>query len=434
MRRLFFWLVVVAVLAGGAGAAGVPVYQWWKKRITPRYLTAKVSRGQVEAVVNSTGTVNPVRSVKVGAFVSGPILKLFVDFNSPVKEGQLIARIDPKLPKAAVERDQAAIDRDYATLATQKADLARIDALLEQAKNNEMRAIKLQSINKDYISEQEMDQFHFTRKSYEAQKKLVLAAIDQANAAIKLSKANLKNSQASLDYTEIKSPTDGIVVERKVDEGQTVAASFQTPELFNIAVDLDKKVHIFANVDEADIGQITAARQQKRPVSFTVDAYPQDVFHGTIEDIRKNSTTTQNVVTYPVVIAAPNTGKKLFPGMTANISFQIEVRDNVLRVPTAALRFTPPPARVHPDDKKYLDGLPVEQPESGVRLSASQKAALARSRSRRLVWVQEGELLRAVSVTLGISDGQFAEVLNGELAEGQEVVTGIEGVVERNRR
>ena len=201
--------------------------------------------------------------------------------------------------------------------------------------NNEQRAINLRKTNKDYVSDQEMDQLQFNRMALEAQ-------VEVAKANIDVAEAGLENAKTNLDFTKIISPVDGIVIDRKVDPGQTVASSFQTPEMFIIAPDMDKHMYVYASVDEADIGQIRAAQEKDRRVTFTVDAYPEDVFTGKIFQVRKNATTTQNVVTYPVVIEAPNPGMKLMPGMTANISFQIDVRENVTRVPTAALRFVPP--------------------------------------------------------------------------------------------
>jgi HlyD family secretion protein len=412
MWKLVRWLLMLVVLGGIGVAVGIPAQQWYKEKTRPRYLTAKVSRGRVEAVVNSTGTVKPVRSVQVGAFVSGPLEKVFADYNSVVKKGDLLARIDPRLLRAAVERDQAA-------LLTQKAELARVDALLQQAKNNEMRAKKLQSINRDYLSDTEMDQFKFNRQSLEAQRKLALAMISQAEAT-------LENSQTNLGYTEIRAPVNGMVIERKVDPGQTVAATFQTPELFVVAPDMEKHMHVFASVDEADIGLIREAQAKKSQVQFTVDAYPRDLFTGTIYQVRKSSTTTQNVVTYPVVVEAPNPELKLMPGMTANLSFLIEACEDVVRVPVAALRFVPPPARIHPDDRKYLEGIVPDRKQSGSRPSARHKTQAAQGRARRVVWVSEGDRLRAVTVTLGLIDNRYAELLAGDLEEGQEVITNLD--------
>ena len=409
MRRLFRWLVVLAVLGGIGAAVAMPTAAWLKKRSQRTYQTATVSRGRVETVVNSTGTVKPVRSVSVGAFTSGPIAEILVDYNSVIRKGQVLARIDRKLLQAAADRDRAALE-------TQRAELNRVEALLQQAKNNEARARRLASVNKDYLSDTEMDQFKFGTLTAEAQRNLARASVDQA-------RATLENSLANLGYTEVTSPVDGIVIERKVDPGQTVASQFQTPELFIVAPDMEKHMHVFASVDEADIGLIRTAQQSNRAVKFTVDAYPGDLFAGKIYQIRKNSTTTQNVVTYPVVIEAPNADLKLMPGMTANISFQLETKDDVLRVPAAALRYVPTAEEVVPEDKHYVEQFTTDQAE-GTRRSAAEKAELARNRQRRLVWVQDGPLLRAVPVMLGLIENRYAEVVGGDLAEGQAVVTG----------
>jgi HlyD family secretion protein len=416
MRRFLKWCLILGVVGGGLVALGSGGGAWLQARSARKYLTATLSRGRVETVVNSTGTVKPVRSVSVGAFTSGPIAKIYVDFNSVVKENQILARIDRRLAAAAVDRDRAALE-------TQKAELARIDALLQQAKNNEARAHKLAAINKDYLSDTEMDQFKFTTLSTEAQRNLALANITQAEA-------NLKNSEANLSYTDIRSPVDGIVIERKVDPGQTVAASFQTPELFVVAPDMNKHMHIFASVDEADIGLIRAAKEREQRAKFTVDAYPGVVFEGEISQIRNNSTTTQNVVTYPVVIKAPNEDLKLMPGMTANISFSIEAKDDVLRLPGSALRFVPTAEEVVAEDKQYVESITPKE-EEGLRRSATEKAEQARNRQSRIVWVQEGLKLRAVPVRLGLMENRYAEVLEG-VSEGQAVVTGTENPALKN--
>jgi HlyD family secretion protein len=414
MRQLLKRLLILAILAGAIVGISVRTRSWWQQHSVPRYLTAEVSRGRVETLVTSTGTVKPVLSVSVGAFTSGPIAKVFVDFNSVVKKDQVLAIIDPKLFEAAVEQDRAALE-------SQKADLGRVEALLQQAKNNEQRARRLRAINKDYLSDTDLDQYYFTRLTYEAQIKLGQASIQQAEA-------KLKNSEANLGYTKILAPVDGIVIERKVDPGQTVAASYQTPEMFIIAPEMEKHMYVFASVDEADIGQIRAAQERGRTVKFTVDAYPGDLFEGKIAQIRKNSTTTQNVVTYPVVIEAPNPNLKLLPGMTANITFPIEAKENVLRIPAAALRFAPLPDHVRPEDRHYVEALPAGKIDSGTKRSASEKADLARKRQQRIVWIQEGQQLQAVPLTLGLIDNQFAEIVSGEVTEGQAVVTGTESL------
>jgi HlyD family secretion protein len=261
-----------------------------------------------------------------------------------------------------------------------------------------------------------MDTYLYTRLQYEAQYRLGEAAIKQAEA-------QLANSKANLEYTKVLCPVDGIVIERKVDPGQTVAASFQTPELFIIAPDMDKHMYVFASVDEADIGQILAAKKRGTVVEFTVDAYPGDVFKGKIYQVRNNSTTTQNVVTYPVVIEVPNPDLKLMPGMTANITFPIESRENVLRLPAAALRYVPLPAQVRPEDRHYVETATSTPATESKKSTAEEKAELLRKRQHRIVWVKDENLLRAVPVTLGLIENQFDEVLDG-LVAGQEIVIG----------
>ncbi len=414
MRQLLKILVILVILAGVGVGIAIPVRTWLQERSQPRYVTAHVSRGRVETVVNSTGTVKPVRSISVGAFTSGPIKEVYVDFNSEVKKDQLLALIDPKLAQAAVAHDEAALE-------AQEADLCRVEALLEQAINNEKRAINLRDKKKEYISDTDMDTFKFTRAQNQAQKRLGQASIAQA-------RATLENSRANLEYTKILAPDDGIVIDRKVDPGQTVAASFQTPELFIIAPEMRKHMYVYASVDEADIGQLSVAREQNRPVKLTVDAYPGDLFIGEEYIIRNNATTTQNVVTYPVVITVKNPDLKLRPNMTASISFQTDIKEDVLRVPAAALRFVPLPTQVRPEDRHFLELQPASANE-GVKSSADQKAEQARSRQRRTLWVQDGLLLRAVPVTLGLIDNQFAEVVDGDLTEGQAVVTGTDSLL-----
>jgi HlyD family secretion protein len=392
---------------------------YWAKRNRPVWRTAKVDEGNLIAVVNSTGSIKPKLQVAIGSFVSGPILELFCEFNQEVKTGDLLAKIDPRIYDAAVSRDKAA-------MASREADVFRVKALLQQAINDEKRAIGLRKEDETFIAQAEMDKVKFNRMSMEAQ-------LTVANAAVEQAKATLENSQAQRNYTEIRSPVDGIVINRKIDPGQTLAAQFQTPELFIVAPDMRKEMHVHASVDEADIGLIKAAQDRKYPVTFTVDAYPEKLFHGSINEIRLSSTTTQNVVTYPVLVSAPNPDLKLLPGMTASISFQVDHRDNVVKIPNAALRFYPLPKHVRPADLPILEGNlqanSTEEEEalkSDNSLSAAERTQLRKERSRRHVWVADGDLLRAVEVTTGLSDSQFTELISGELKKGDQLVTGIQ--------
>lgn len=419
-RRAKLVLIVLLVL-GAVGGAFWGLRAYWIARGRPVYRLAAVMRGEIISQVNSTGTVQAVLSVQIGSFVSGPIKESFVDYNSRVKKNEVMARIDERIYKAYEARDLAALTNG-------KANVKRVEALLQQAINNEERAQTVWKENPDFISDTEMDQVKFQRLSLEAELDVAKAMVQQADAALML-------SQANLEYTNIKAPVDGIVVDRKIDPGQTVAAQFQTPVLFIVAPDLEKKIHVYATVDEADIGLIREAQRQQQPVKFSVDAYPDDLFEGRVSQVRMNSTSTQNVVTYPVVVESPNPDLKLFPGMTANLSFQVEKRENVLKIPNAALRYYPKLEEVRPEDRTLLEGMEedrVQQEDESSdkdQRSASDRVEGARKRNKRHVWIKEGFLLKAVEVTIGLSDSKHAEMLSGALQEGDELVVGLRTVV-----
>jgi HlyD family secretion protein len=411
-------LIVLGALAAIGYFAYPPIARQIAERNKPRWRLAAVETGSITYSVNATGKVKPVKSVQVGSFVSGPIKELFVKFNQPVKKDELMARIDPRLFAATVAQNKAALD-------SRKADLKRVEALLQQAVNDEQRAASLKKRNEDFIAQAEMDVVKFNRMSLEAQLAIAKASIEQAEAA-------LSNSQANLDFTEIRAPEDGIIIDRKVEPGQTLAAGFTTPELFVVGVGLREKMLVFADVDESEIGLIRTAAIDKRPVSFTVDAYPDDLFKGEIEEVRFSSTTTQNVVTYPVVVGVANPDLKLLPGMTANLSFQVGHVENVTKIPKMALRFYPASADyVHPDDRGILDGVmakpvPPEDAESAAENedAAPERIAVKQSSRKRHVWYVDGEFLRAIEVTIGISDNRFAELVTGEIKPGIELVVG----------
>lgn len=410
-------IVLGLLLVGGACAAAYqPVAEYWKQRNQPTWKQVETNKGTIIAVVNSTGTVKPVLSVQIGSFVSGPIKDLFVDFNQEVEKDELLATIDARIYEATVARDRA-------FLATSRAEVDRAQSLLQQAINNEERALSLQEENEDFISDQELDQLKFNRLSLEASLKVAQASIDQAQA-------NLDNSLANLGYTEIRSPVAGMIIDRKIDPGQTLAAQFQTPELFVVAPNMREEMHIYASVDEADIGLIRSAQEDGRPVHFTVDAYRDDLFKGAIAEIRFSSTELQNVVTYPVIVAALNPDLKLLPGMTASISFRVDERENTIRVPNAALRFYPDIKYVREQDKKLLEGKDWDREanaeEDEAAMSATEKAEVRKKRNRRHVWVVEGDFLRAIEVETGLSDSKYSELVSGDLKEGQKLVTGVE--------
>ena len=242
MKRLLRWTIILGVLIAIGSAIAGPTAAYFREKNRIQYREVEVTCGSVVAVVNSTGTVKPVQSVSVGTFVSGPIASIAVDFNSEIKKGELLAKIDPRLYEAAVAQARA-------FLANQKAGVERAKAQLQQARNDEARSVALRAENRTFISDTEMDQFKYKRMTLEAELLLAETAVDQAQAA-------LDTAEANLGYTRIVAPVDGVIIERKVDPGQTVAASFQTPELFTVAPDMRKEMRVFASVDEADIGLI----------------------------------------------------------------------------------------------------------------------------------------------------------------------------------
>ncbi|MFO0911813.1 MAG: efflux RND transporter periplasmic adaptor subunit [Pirellulales bacterium] len=417
MRFWLRWLVILGVLGAAGWAAWQPVARYLHERNRPEIVKEKVSRGTITEVVNATGTVKPVLSIEVGAVVSGPIIKLDGEFNQRVEKGQLLAQIDPRIYNAAVARDEA-------NLETANAEKKRVTALLQQSKNNEKRALALQAEDKKFVSQQELDQLRFNRESLEAQ-------LAVAEAAIKQATANLGNSQTNRDFTSIKAPRSGIIIDQKIFEGQSLASQFQTPVLFVVAPELDVRVHVHALVDEADIGLIIEAEKSDQPVHFTVDAYPDRVFEGRIHQVRYSSSTTQNVTTYPVVVEAPNKELLLLPGMTADLSFQIKKSTDVLRVPNAALRFYPDRKYVRPADHAILDAKDqaANAGEDDLAInatgSATERAEATQRQSRRHVWVQEGELLRAVEVQVGVTESRYTELVKGDLKDGDEVVVDV---------
>ncbi|MEZ6097489.1 MAG: efflux RND transporter periplasmic adaptor subunit [Pirellulaceae bacterium] len=415
MKFLAYAILVFVVLGGVAAAAYKPVRQYMENRNKPKWKTEAVEEGTIVFVINSTGEVKPVQSVQIGSFVSGPIKEIFVDFNDEVKAGEVLAKVDPRLVDATVRADTAALN-------SRRAEVNRVKALLSQARRNEQRAKRLWEENPDYISQTELDQYTFNAQSLEAELAVVQAAVEQAQAA-------LDNATANLNYTEIVAPIDGVIIDRKIDPGQTLAASFQTPELFVLAPDMDKKMHIFASVDEADIGYIMKAQQNNQRVQFTVDAWPGEVFDGQIEQIRVSATTTQNVVTYPVVVAAPNPERKLLPGMTANLSFDVERRESALKIPNTAMRFFPEKKYVREQDHPILEGRANDNSDDddvAIELSAAEKAAAKLRQKTRHVWVVEGDKLKAVEIDIGISDNKFSELVKGDLKAGDKLITGIE--------
>jgi HlyD family secretion protein len=298
------------------------------------YQTATLSRGNIESVVNAAGTINPVVTVDVGSEVSGTIAELRADFNSVVKKGDVIAQLDDRTVLSKLTQNQADLAAARASLEQQKANISSAKANLNLNKTEYERLKPL--VARGLISRSELDKAKAAYEVSVAQVQQADSQVIASNAQIAQKQAVLQQTQLDLDRTTIRSPLDGVVIDRQVSIGQTVAASLSAPILFKIAQDLSQ-MQIEADVDEADIGKI----REKQPVRFTVDAYPERKFSGEVAQVRKASTVNNNVVTYKVVIRAANEDKALLPGMTANVDMVIGLKENVLRVPNAALRFKP---------------------------------------------------------------------------------------------
>ena len=314
--KLLLGLLMLALVVGGG---------WWfaagRKDDAPKFRTAKVEKGPITATVSSTGTLNPVTSVQVGSQVSGQIKELFVDFNSPVKQGMLIARIDPETFQYRVR--QAEADLEAARSGAGRAEVAVINAERDLKRSKELVA-------RNFVSPAELDRAQSTYDLAAAELKTARAVVQQRNAA-------LASARVDLSRTEIRAPVDGVVIKRTVDVGQTVAASLQAPELFVIAKDL-RDMQVETSIDEADVGRIRVGQR----ASFTVDAFPGRPFVGEVKSVRKAALNVQNVVTYIAIISASNERGELLPGMTANVRITTDNRESVLKVANSALRFRPP--------------------------------------------------------------------------------------------
>lgn len=448
--RTFIRAVIILIVLGALGYFGITKgQQWLAERNKPRFRVANVAQGDLRITVNAAGQLEPTLSVKVGSFVSGPVLELYADHNDEVKAHQVLAKIDPRIYEASVQRDEAA-------LAARMGDVARVQAELQRARNDQTRSTALKEENEDFISQAELDQFRFARMSLEAQ--LIIA-----DASVKQAQANLDNSLANLGYTNIESPVDGTVIERKIDQGATLASQFQVQELFVIAPRMREEMLIRALIDEADIGLIRDAKDSDQPVYFSVDAYPEEVFTGAkIQQIRLSFSTTQNVVTYPVIVSTTNPDLKLLPGMTANLTFQISLLKDILKVPNAALRYFPEKTLVRDEDQKLLELNLAPEPSDDSATSSETPpvddiATANIASSKRIVWIQEtladrasaaeGKTsgtsaaqttasstdpskiftgkLRAIKIEIGDSDYQFTHVVTGDLKPGDELIVGV---------
>ena len=351
----------------GVGALAIVVLVAWlhsggKKEEKVEFETAKVERQSIHTSITATGTIEPVTSVTVGTQVSGIVAHLYVDYNSVVKKGQVIAELDKTNLISELNRSRADLSSAQSTLDYQRANYNRYKTLYD----------------KGLVS---ADEFESNRLNYE-----------KARQSVASSQESVRKAETNLGYATITSPIDGVVLSKSVEEGQTVAASFNTPELFTIAQDLTN-MRVIADIDEADIGGVKEGQR----VSFTVDAFPDDKFEGSVTQVRQQATTSSNVVTYEVVISAPNNDLKLKPGLTANVTIFTMEKDNILALPSKALRFTPNEALLK-GDQQIAD---VEAPAK--------------------VWTLEGNTFKAHRVETGVSNGMMTEIVSG-VKEGTEIL------------
>jgi HlyD family secretion protein len=420
--KTFLTVVLVLILAGGSAA-----YYYWQNTngATTTYRTATVERGNLSATISATGTIEPEEVIDIGAQVAGQIKNFGVDprdktktidYGSPVEDGTVLAQLDDALFKARVDQARAALQQAEAGLQQAEADMQTMQSKFRQSERDWERGKKLGPAGA--VSGLDYDTI---RSTYETSK----AALGQGEAGIARAKANITQARAAfqeaetnLGYTTIKSPVKGVIVDRRVNVGQTVVASLNAPSLFLIAKDL-KRLQVWASVNEADIGQIHAGQA----VRFTVDAYPEEVFKGEVAQIRLNASMTQNVVTYTVVVNTDNSNGKLLPYLTANLHFEISNRSNVLLVPSTALRWRPQAQQVAPDAREaFLKSLRRRADKN-----PADKAAAKAEKERQAhgtLWVEDNGFVRPVKVRVGLSDGLMTEVSGEGLDDGTDVVVG----------
>jgi HlyD family secretion protein len=400
-------IVLTLVLTSFAVSVGA-YYELRRATVPVQFETAHVTRGDIVANVVATGTLQAVKTVEVGTQANGIVRELDADFNSVVRKGQVIARLDPSLIQAQIDQGRANVEKA-------KSDVEGFRVALDEANRQLSRAEAL--FAKDLTDQSDLDDAR--------------AAADQAAADLKSAEAQVREAQAvvdqnllNLEHTIITAPIDGIVIARNVDVGQTVVSNLQAQTLFEIAEDLTK-MQLIASIDESDVGKL----REGDPATFNVDAYPGDTFTGTVAQVRLNPTIDQNVVTYDTVIDVPNPDLKLRPGMTANVAVRVDSRQDVLRVPSNALRFKPNdelfglmhqpiPAAAHLDTASASGGTAVAGgPQPG---AATRRMAAGSGRGQ--VWVVRDGQLKAVPVQLGLSDGTTTEVVAGNLRPGDAVV------------
>ncbi len=412
MKSIIKWVVILLIIA---------VAGWWASRFFAKgtnsdaqFLTAAVRKGNLSATVSVTGTVEPRNVVDVGAQVSGTIVKFGtdadgheVDYDSPVNKGTVLAIIDPANYAARVDSDKAALAEAQANVAVAKAKYQTYVAAYEDAAADWKRAQKLGDQGMA-LPVTQYDSYKSTYLQTKANLALGKASIVQAQMAVNVAKATLKNDEITLSYCTITSPVKGVVIDRDVDIGQTVASSFNTPSLFLLAENL-KKIQVWASVNEADIGRI----KKGQSVTFTVDALPGKVFHGVVSQVRLNATVVQNVVTYTVVIDTNNANGELLPYLTAQAEVLVAQKKNVLMVPNAALRWVPLQSQIAP-------GTAPEKHSS----TGSGGSTLLTQTPTGTLWIADGKFVRPLVVHTGLSNNYFTQIISKKIKPGIQVVIG----------
>lgn len=397
-RRRRGWIVVIAVSSAALAAFVLLGYHRLQSPPAIHYETVKASRGGVIETVTATGTLSALVTVQVGSQVSGTIQKLYVDYNSHVTKGEVIAQVDPALFQAAWLQAKADLANARANLVSARANVEKDKATEAQTAANYRRSVYL--VDAGVISRQQFDQDKANAGTAAADVSAAQAGVTQAEAQVQLKQAALDYAATNLNYTKIRAPVSGTVISRNIDVGQTVAAAFQSPVLFYIAKDL-RKMQVDTSVGESDVGKL----RRGMPVSFTVDAFPGQQFIGRVQQIRNSAQTIQNVVTYDAVIDVNNLQLKLRPGMTASVEFVVAEKSNVIRIANTALLFNP--------DPNLLRRLHLMPPQSMSNLESNM----------HVVWILRGGKPVPISIRTGISDGTLTAVLQGDIRPGDALIT-----------
>jgi HlyD family secretion protein len=418
--------IIILVVIGTLAAVAVGVWSPWSRGDKPPgFRSVPVKRGDLVATISATGTLEPQAAVDVGAQVQGIIVAFGkdkgghdVNWGSQVEAGQVLARIDDSLYAAAVATAKAQLGQATANVIASRANVLQQKANLLYADQNWDRAQKLGP--SDALAQSAYDQYKANDEVAKANLAAAEAAVEVAVAAVQQAKANLLTAKINLDYCTIKSPVKGVVIDRRVNIGQTVVSSTTAPSLFLIASDLRKQIQVWVSVNEADVGNIKVGQ----PVSFTVDAFPGSTFHGRVGQVRLNATMTQNVVTYTIEVDTDNSDGKLLPYLTANAVFEVGRRQAVLLVPNEALRWSPKPNQTAPEPGQKTPDRGSRRDHGGAGRAAGTPMAT--------LWIEAGKFVRPIRVNPGLTDGTFTEVDGKNLSQGLRVVSG-EGIREQDQ-